>query len=212
MLFPQLVAIRGRLQTRKSATEGSPQLVHEQISGKPCIYWHSQWPLTECVGLPKEVCGLGLKMQNCCSDVVFSLRPSSVKQRQGPKAAEAEGAVTPALPPGRGQSLQGELSCRPWESGAQGTKGRPFEHEAAAQGLGQSRRFSGPQFTKHEGKGIKISKTNVLMLELSPSKRTGVGTKYHHLPNKLMQPGISTRQPAPLRCFSEGACESYATL
>lgn len=144
--------------------------------------------------------------------MVFSLRPGSVKQRQGPKAAEAEGAVTPALPPGRGQSLQGELSCRPWESGAQGTKGRTFEHEAAAQGLGQSRRFSGPQFTKHEGKGIKISKTNVLMLELSPSKRTGVGTKYHHLPNKLMQPGISTRQPAPLRCFSEGACESYATL
>ena len=78
-----------------------------------------------------------------------------MKQRQGPKAAE--GAVTPALPPGRGQSLQGELSCWPWESGAQGTKGRTFEHEAAAQGLGQSRRFSGPQFTKHEGKGIKIS-------------------------------------------------------
>lgn len=49
-------------------------------------------------------------MQNCCSDVVFLLRPSSVKQRQGPKAAEAEGAVTPSpLPPGRGQSPQGEL-------------------------------------------------------------------------------------------------------
>lgn len=72
MLLPQLVAIRGRLQTRKSATEGPPQLVHEQISGKPRIYWHSQWPPTDRAGLPKEVCGLGLKMQNCCSDVVFS--------------------------------------------------------------------------------------------------------------------------------------------
>ena len=83
-----------------------------------------------------------------------------MKQTQGPKAAEAEGAVAPALPPGRGQPLQGELSCWPWRGVTQ-QEGENAQTKTAAQGLDQSKRFSRSQFTKHEGKGIKTCKTNV---------------------------------------------------
>lgn len=116
-----------------------------------------------------------------------------MKQRQGPRLLRLR-VLSPQPSSGAGAVTAGRAELRPWESGAQGTKGDHLNMRLQLRAWAKSRRFSGPQFTKHEGKGIKISKTNVLMLELSPSKRTGVGTKYHHLPNKLMQPGISTRQ------------------